>query len=39
VGFEKATEDAVMNWRYKPATKRGVKVRMWVAVRVPLVLE
>lgn len=39
VGFEKATEDAVRNWRYKPATKRGVKVRMWVAVRVPFIAE
>ena len=39
VGFEKATEDAVRSWRYKPATKLGVRVRMWVAVRVPFVLE
>ncbi len=35
VGFEKATEEAVMQWRYKPATKHGVKVRMWVKIRVP----
>jgi protein TonB len=35
VGFERATEDAVKQWRYKPATKNGVKVRMWVPVRVP----
>ncbi len=35
VGFEKATEDAISEWRYKPATKNGVKVRMWVTIRVP----
>ena len=35
VGFEKATEEAVRKWRYKPATKHGVKVRMWVQIRVP----
>jgi TonB family protein len=35
VGFEKATEDAISEWRYKPATKNGVKVKMWVTVRVP----
>ena len=35
VGFEKATEEAIKNWRYKPATKNGVKVRMWVPIRVP----
>jgi TonB family protein len=35
VGFEAATEEAVMKWRFKPATKKGVKVRMWVAIRVP----
>ena len=35
VGFEKATEDAIRKWRYKPATKDGVKVRMWVTIRVP----
>ena len=35
VGFEEATEAAVMKWRYKPATKLGVKVRMWVTIRVP----
>ena len=37
VGFEKATESAVRKWRYKPATKLGVKVRMWVPIRVPFV--
>jgi len=35
VGFEAATENAIKNWRYKPATKKGVKVRMWVSIRVP----
>jgi protein TonB len=35
VGFEKATEDAISKWRYRPATKDGVKVRMWVTIRVP----
>jgi TonB family protein len=35
VGFEKATEDAIKTWRFKPATKKGVKVRMWVTIRVP----
>ena len=35
VGFEKATEDAIRKWRYKPATKDGVRVRMWVTIRVP----
>ncbi len=39
VGFEKATESAVMEWRYKPATKLGVKVRMWVPIRVPFVVK
>jgi TonB family protein len=35
VGFEDATEQAVLQWRYKPATKNGVKVRTWVQIRVP----
>ena len=35
VGFEEATEEAVRQWRYKPATKNGDKVRMWVQIRVP----
>ena len=39
VGFEEATENAVMKWRYKPATKKGVKVRMWVPIRVPFRLR
>ncbi|MCK5375802.1 MAG: TonB family protein [Acidobacteria bacterium] len=35
VGFEKATEEALGKWHFKPATKNGVRVRMWVKVRVP----
>jgi protein TonB len=35
LGFEKASEDAVRQWRYRPATSDGVKVRMWVAIRIP----
>ncbi len=35
VGFEKAAEEAVKQWRYKPATKKGVKVRMWQRLRIP----
>jgi TonB family protein len=38
-GFEKATEEAIYKWRYKPATKKGVKVRVWVTIRVPFRLE
>ena len=34
-GFEEATVDAIKKWRYRPATKLGVKVRMWVTIRVP----
>ncbi|HOC42858.1 MAG TPA: TonB family protein [Thermoanaerobaculales bacterium] len=39
VGFERATTDAVRQWRYKPATKNNVNVRMWVTVRVPFSLR
>ena len=39
IGFERATEEAVRQWRYEPATKNGVKVRTWVAVRVPFTLR
>jgi protein TonB len=39
VGFERATTDAVRQWRYKPATKNNVNVRMWVPVRVPFSLR
>ncbi|HHQ48983.1 MAG TPA: energy transducer TonB, partial [Acidobacteria bacterium] len=39
VGFEKAAERAVRQWRYRPATKRGVKVRMWIPIRIPFKVE
>lgn len=39
VGFEKSSEDAVRQWRYEPATKDGVKVRMWIAVRILFKIE
>ncbi len=38
-GFEEATEAALRKWRYRPATKLGVKVRMWVTIRVPFKLQ
>jgi protein TonB len=39
VGFEQATEDAVRQWRYRPATKHGVTVRTWVRIKVNLRLN
>ena len=39
VGFERASEDAVRQWQYRPATKDGVKVRMWIAVRIVFKIE
>jgi TonB family protein len=33
-GLEEATRNAVSQWRYKPATKNGVKVRVWVRIDV-----
>jgi protein TonB len=39
VGFEKSSEEAVRQWRYKPATKDGVKVRVWVAIRILFKVE
>ncbi|MCP4901140.1 MAG: energy transducer TonB, partial [bacterium] len=39
VGFEKASEDAVRQWKYQPATKHGVKVRIWVTIRIPFTLR
>ena len=35
VGFENATEEALRQWRFKPATKNGIKVRMWMKIHVP----
>jgi len=39
VGFERATEAAIREWRYRPATKHGVKVRVWVRIKVNLTLN
>jgi len=39
VGFEKAAEDAVRQWRYRPAEKQGIKVRVWVTIRMPFTLR
>ncbi|MCJ7753717.1 MAG: energy transducer TonB, partial [Thermoanaerobaculales bacterium] len=39
MGFEEATEVALKKWRYRPATKLGVKVRMWVTIRVPFTIK
>lgn len=39
VGFESAVETAVRKWRYRPATKNGVKVRVWVTIRIKLSLN
>jgi TonB family protein len=39
LGFEKATEDAIREWRYRPATKDGIRVRMWTTIRVPFNLQ
>ncbi|MCJ7754738.1 MAG: energy transducer TonB [Thermoanaerobaculales bacterium] len=39
LGFEKAAEEAIFKWRYKPATKGGIKVRVWVTIRVPFQLD
>jgi protein TonB len=38
-GFEEAAKAAIREWRYRPATKLGVKVRMWVTIRVPFRLK
>jgi protein TonB len=38
-GFEAATEEAIYKWRYKPATKNGIRVRVWVTIRVPFRLQ
>jgi len=39
VGFEKSAENAVRQWRYRPATKKGIKVRMWIPIRIPFQTE
>ncbi len=33
-GFEKASEDAVKKWKFKPAVKDGVNVKTWLPVGV-----
>lgn len=35
VGFETEAEEAVRQWRYRPATKNGINVRMWVTIHIP----
>ncbi len=32
MGFEKSAEAAIRQWRYKPATKDGIRVRTWIRV-------
>jgi TonB family protein len=39
LGFEKAAEEAIFKGRYKPATKGGIKVRVWVSIRMPFKIE
>lgn len=39
VGFETSAETAVRQWRYRPATKKGVKVKMWVPIRIPFMTK
>jgi len=39
VGFERSAEDAVRQWRYRPATKNGVKVRVWIRIKINLTLN
>ena len=39
VGFERSTEAAIRQWRYRPASKNGVKVRVWVQIKVNLTLN
>jgi protein TonB len=35
VGLGAASRQALEQWRWKPATKNGVKVKTWLAVEVP----
>ena len=39
LGFEEAAEEAIFKGRYKPATKGGIKVRVWVSIRMPFKFE
>ncbi len=33
-GFEKASQDAVKKWKYRPAVKDGIYVKVWMPVQV-----
>ncbi len=39
LGFAEAAEEAIFKGRYKPATKGGIKVRVWVSIRMPFKFE
>jgi TonB family protein len=39
LGFEKTAEQAVRQWRFRPATKNGVRVRIWVPIHIPFVVQ
>jgi len=38
-GFEKAAQDAVMKWRYRPAVKEGTYVKVWIPVAVNFTIQ
>ncbi len=35
LGFEQSVQDAVKKWRFEPATKDGVPVRVWLPIAIP----
>ncbi len=35
LGLDQAAQNAVRQWRYKPATKNGVRVKVWTTQTVP----
>ena len=37
--YAKSVRKAVRQWRYRPATKNGVKVRVWIRIRINLTLN
>ncbi len=39
LGFEKSAEKAVREWRFRPATKKGVRVRIWIPINIPFVVQ
>ena len=39
LGVDQAAEEAIFKGRYKPATKGGIKVRVWVSIRMPFKIE